>query len=395
MNETLYMYVDESGDANPCTSDTFSIGAFISTKPIQDDFFDEAFEKLKNDKDFEKRDQKTIDRGYFHASFDSKNAHSHCCRAIEAIDWPCEFSWVMLKKDKMIENEKRALDTQAKIHEHLLTLKGIPLLSANYYTVELYIAKRPKSFTEQSPRQWEEYFVIEILKSLIKSPMIPAAIPAFEISVDDATNSGIQVCDFLLWAAQRKKLSKPKDKWLERTDNTDKNLIQFPNFEMKLEFDLEESPLFFRDYFFNKEIENNSIPIEQLPKINTKIPNEERCKAYIELEGWIRYAFENSHLVRNRIISEKLLKLLPKLDKVKIHHRIAIEMAELFLLLADHVPLYNRDDKKSMSYAWLLKYICCLTCDMNMINWQSMARDWVMVREAVLTDHPDIFDKKT
>src|SRR5690606_14662132 len=38
---------------------------------------------LENDSDFNTQDQRTINRGYFHATDDSKNAHSQLCKAIK------------------------------------------------------------------------------------------------------------------------------------------------------------------------------------------------------------------------------------------------------------------------------------------------------------------------
>jgi hypothetical protein len=77
-NETriLYAYIDEMGTPSSCGNEEFALGAFLSETDIPEELMCLAFERLAADPDIIDMDRETIQRGYFHASEDSKNAHS-------------------------------------------------------------------------------------------------------------------------------------------------------------------------------------------------------------------------------------------------------------------------------------------------------------------------------
>ena len=76
-DETIFTINNKSGDI------ALGSGMLICQSEITRQTIEEAIIHLKEDKDFDlKKDLRTLQRGYFHASDDSKNAHSHFCRAI-------------------------------------------------------------------------------------------------------------------------------------------------------------------------------------------------------------------------------------------------------------------------------------------------------------------------
>ncbi len=82
----MYLYIDES-TFNKHNEDYYGVGLFVSEKEIDIEIINEALVNLKNDPDIEndntkKMDSNTLARNFFHSADDSKNAHSHLCRAI-------------------------------------------------------------------------------------------------------------------------------------------------------------------------------------------------------------------------------------------------------------------------------------------------------------------------
>lgn len=78
----LYVYADEAAFLRG-TEEILGTGILISETPIDQTVVTTAMKLLFDDPDFDKKmDQRTIDNGYFHASEDSKNGHSHFCRVL-------------------------------------------------------------------------------------------------------------------------------------------------------------------------------------------------------------------------------------------------------------------------------------------------------------------------
>ena len=71
----LFVYFDET------TFDdgrAFGYGGLLTDQPIEASVIEAALACLRSDLDFDDQyDQRTLDRGWFHASEDSRNAHSH------------------------------------------------------------------------------------------------------------------------------------------------------------------------------------------------------------------------------------------------------------------------------------------------------------------------------
>jgi len=92
-----YVYCDEStfSDPKPC----IGIGMLITETEIAPSAIEEALQRLQNDPDIliepaKKLDEQTLKRRYFHASEDSKNAHSYLCEQINKLDaaeFVCDF----------------------------------------------------------------------------------------------------------------------------------------------------------------------------------------------------------------------------------------------------------------------------------------------------------------
>lgn len=81
----VFAYADETIFTIEPNSNLRALGCgiLISRTEITPEVIREAIHNLSIDPDFdEKKDTRTLERKYFHASDDSKNAHSHLCNSI-------------------------------------------------------------------------------------------------------------------------------------------------------------------------------------------------------------------------------------------------------------------------------------------------------------------------
>ncbi|MGD2089325.1 MAG: hypothetical protein PVH61_24330 [Candidatus Aminicenantes bacterium] len=142
MNSELFIYIDESGTPSFSDNEAFSLGALISPKKIPNKIIRDALDKLENDKDLNKKDRETINRGFFHASFDSKNAHSYICEGISKIAYPCTFSVEILKKANTVDANKEGLQTNSKMHRHVFSLIAVHFLLSKIDKLCFFVAER-------------------------------------------------------------------------------------------------------------------------------------------------------------------------------------------------------------------------------------------------------------
>ena len=78
----MYIYIDETS-----SNGLIGAGALLTIEPIQDSIINEAIAELDKfhkkhkyeDENVKRMDAQTLERGYFHASEDSKNSHSIIC----------------------------------------------------------------------------------------------------------------------------------------------------------------------------------------------------------------------------------------------------------------------------------------------------------------------------
>lgn len=93
-SDRAYVYVDETALDLP-SGRLFGAGALFVREPVEGDLIDRAMSALRDDPDrrpssarfdpkLESLDAQTFERGFFHASEDTKNAHSHFAKEIRA-----------------------------------------------------------------------------------------------------------------------------------------------------------------------------------------------------------------------------------------------------------------------------------------------------------------------
>ena len=156
-----YIYIDESGDPNPQIVEgseaIFSAGMLLTTSEVVQSQINEALGKLKNDSDFDDDlDTNTLDRGYFHASFDSKNAHSYICRVASSVN-PALLE--VFRFDRTSEGYRQRSDETARTrHVNFVNLLICRSSTSRIDKVNVFIAERQQTFHKTSRKVTEKSF---------------------------------------------------------------------------------------------------------------------------------------------------------------------------------------------------------------------------------------------
>ncbi len=153
-----WIYIDESQAPHPGAVQSegpFWLGALITRAPIEAHITTAAMAELAADPDAAGNDMdlKTLTRGYFHASLDSKNAHSALCRAIVEQGLSAYLSasqWFFDRDDSE--------DIQgARLHRLTALLRASSTFQRDYDAVHLSIARRAGSFEDHHAQEWLDY----------------------------------------------------------------------------------------------------------------------------------------------------------------------------------------------------------------------------------------------
>jgi hypothetical protein len=212
-SEELHVYIDET-----CfeldDQMMFGSGALLTTAPVGEAVVRSALDALRNDEDrlptspsynglAERLDAATLERGGFHASEDSGNAHSHLARAVKANVsgmFTASFS------------SRSRKDDEAEYRKHFLGT----FLSAfrRAKQVNLTLERRPRLSDGASADALVEYFMQGADFSAFALPQLPLAYPKIVACVGGKDCPGLQVADLLLWSLVQEQFRKKGDKFL-------------------------------------------------------------------------------------------------------------------------------------------------------------------------------------
>lgn len=204
-----WVYIDESQapSSEGCEhGQPFWVAALSVEQPIPASLADEALACLAGDPDAiqNQHDIRTLDRGYFHASLDSRNAHSHLCTAIRNSRMNAKFRAFLWYFDR----EGGSSRNGSRLHRLGVLGSAVATLDLDYDAAHLIVAKREGSFDQEDANQWPAYCEDNLVTEAIRHGCRPVnRIPVVELV--EASTPGIQVCDFILWAAQRRSRGRP------------------------------------------------------------------------------------------------------------------------------------------------------------------------------------------
>jgi hypothetical protein len=203
----LYVYADEAAFLRG-TEEILGTGILISETPIDQTVVTTAMKLLFDDQEFDKKmDQRTIDNGYFHASEDSKNGHSHFCRGIVG-NISGNFVYSYLSKTNRSNRSAESL--------FRLTLK---LVCGKFMDepcdVEMIVEGR-MGFGQHNVNQFLAEFHKEYALLADNLPSIINIFSKISITIADKTHPGLQVVDFILWAMNRTMMTPGNNVWRDR-----------------------------------------------------------------------------------------------------------------------------------------------------------------------------------
>jgi hypothetical protein len=186
-------------------------------RPITQDLIDAALERLRNDPEAKgnRYDHATLARGFFHASEDSKNAHSALCKEIVGRNLAAAFDssqWYFARDEEGIEG--------ARLHRLSVALSAMSAFQSDYDRLHLVVARREGSFEERDVPKFLQFVRDAGFYNVAQMPHLGTRFTEIYFELVDGKHPGVQVCDLVLWAVQRAKPERTKHtgdtKWLER-----------------------------------------------------------------------------------------------------------------------------------------------------------------------------------
>lgn len=206
----MYIYFDETTIGS--NDEISGYGCIVVEAEIRQDIIEEALSNLEQDEDrhkskFKKPDSRTLDRGLFHASEDTQNAHSHLCHAINN-NIIGDFRAQLYNKE-LCKDIKETLDAYSVAAGDIF----LPALSQPK-KLHLVFEERP-GLTVSLLEEWWHDLWIELCLSTHNLPFIPLYYPDISFEIRPKNDPGLQVVDFILWAAGRKSLGK-RCAWFDR-----------------------------------------------------------------------------------------------------------------------------------------------------------------------------------
>lgn len=205
----MFVYLDETESGN---GEFSGYASLISKERINRDVIDDALANLEKDEDRYKPGQKqlddrTLDRGYFHAADDSKNAHSHFCTAINK-------HVIGDFKSHIFHTKKHNFGSLEEIYDLTSKLAVVGLFSESRDLTLIFEGRNGLSTKNLLEKWWPDLWG-EIRRSCYSMPFAPLYYPNIKFEISGKDEPGSQVVDFMLWAAQRAAYGNDT-KWYDR-----------------------------------------------------------------------------------------------------------------------------------------------------------------------------------
>ncbi|HMH21534.1 MAG TPA: hypothetical protein VK563_07155 [Puia sp.] len=356
----IFSYADETEFRKSGTTSSAMVGCglFLSEKELGQNIIDEALLNLSKDSRRNKNDQRTLNRGYFHASEDSNTSHKHLCESIKK-HVSGTFHYHYFENGTKEKNNGKKLFLEENIR---LTL-GISILeffNNKFDGVNLIIENR-KGFSKEFAIQWLEKWSNDVEWHVCKSPTFLTYFTNIDILTDKKINPGLQIIDFILWAFIRGEKQPPDGSW-----KTELNLklLSHSNDELKIDNG--------GRYYLGRPIKDNS-PLNYPFKIEGLDTVEELISAYMEIESTVRQLFLHqlpdhvSHF-KNKLtfIGRKLF-----LDEYTMTINFLRQTCSLYIRIFDTLPVYGHledDDYENWRKTLMAKRAASVFIDIRQIH---------------------------
>lgn len=353
-------------------------GIFITSNEIPQDLINKALSELDKDPDKNKQDLKTLSNGFFHASLDSKNAHSHLCNMINYNLKGC-FRYSYFDKSKTKPWEK--IKTQEEINRLTLGLSSLDFYNSND-KVQLIIEGRD-GFSQGQAENFISNWHNQLDCNIYNQPSIITYYPDIKVAVMNKNNPGLQVVDFLLWVFNRASMKKPDNVWKER--------LRFKHYSSHT---VQDSPDSGGDFYINESL-NDEGRLNYPYKVEEPVNVEEFYQSYVTIEKTLRQ-------LEKIEFPNHALHLRYKLDKLEsevfsqmtmINDRLLNDIASLFIRLFDTLPIYDsigESDKESWDLILKAKKMAGLFLRHDLIHGVRSSMAIIRWRNEVIKSRPEI-----
>ncbi|OGU27445.1 MAG: hypothetical protein A2057_10560 [Ignavibacteria bacterium GWA2_35_9] len=370
-----YIYFDETEFGND--SQFIGYGALVCEPEVSKFVILEAMKNLIHDLDIKspktkKLDDETILRGYFHASEDSKNAHSYLCGSLSKNIKGLYRADIFAKNQNNKKSGKR-LDLAST----LCSMKG---LNTREEIVAIF-EQRDNLKLEHLKLSFDRLHEV-LFKSCYDYPLIPAFFPKINFKIVDKNEPGVQCIDFLLWATQRKYLG--KDGWYNRIKSRngyefENNRQEWKSVHLELNTNFKDAISFYRLGDYDREIDN-IINNEILTQI---LFNAIKVISYCYLNNLpssLSYIREDLNYLYKNKINEEANGYIQKLAKV-------------FLILFDTLPLIESStSQKEKEFLIASKKYLALTLHKSLIHSANTTDFLSEVRKLNIRRNPELFN---
>lgn len=336
----MYIYVDETIFSKNGT-EYYGVGAFITDKKITNKIICSALETLRNDSDInlpetKQMDYRTLERRFFHAADDSKNAHSHLCRVIkQEINGEFRYTYFSPILDSQLQQE-----SVESIHR-LSTMLSILEITHYRRPVNIIIEER-SGFTQGSITHFFEDFYNQLDRSCYNMPFLSASYPRLNVTIGNKNEPGLQIVDFILWAVNNQENSNAKSKWIERL-----GFSKFKSSYQQQGGGGSGGTINFNSGVRAKEVELSPYP-ESIFPLNESHSYEAIFNYYALIERTLHFYSLKGIPKHAQHFEMKLRELANNLRyKKTLEVKELREVAKLFIRLFDTIPIYKGMKKES------------------------------------------------
>lgn len=376
----LYCYCDEAQfDGEKGT--TYGVGALLTDTPVEARVTESALEALRAYPQADEWDLRTVQRGYFHASEDSKIAHSVICSSINTTVTG-NFLYQHTRDGPSLLVQHPSRPTQET--HYATTLSGIVVQASQHaHDLELIVEDRPGLQQQQVEAEVERVYRLREAFAA-RQPNVPLLFPRCSVRIASKFEPGLQVVDFLLWSTNRLHRKEPDRTWFDRLEREKAHLtVRHPGTP-------EESGLFSMKNSVYRVI--CDYPMEALP---VDIPQTAGgvCAALSLVERIVaRYA--------RRDLPDHLDNLTPRLEALTegLRHDTRMtatqleEVCSLFIRLFDTAPVHIGSDSNVADLRLFLRARAvasiCRTTSVFRMNYMDR---YLAFRETELERHPEYF----
>ena len=342
-----FVYIDESQSPDreaALPGVPFRVGILVLENLIDDEVSAQALRALSSDREAaaNQQDKATLSRGYFHASIDSKNAHSALCAAIVGSNLNALFIDMQWHFDPPKPQASSEPERLGGMHPLVAVLGMTSVLDGDYDFINVEIAKRAGTFDTVHAERVAARLYEELLGSTVRhTPQMPVRFPGFNLHVSSGADVGVQVCDFLLWTVQRRKLKNDR-KWQDR--------VGLHLLHESKEVDGHQSK---GVYAIGRPRYAPFLPNFASPRSPQagSMPFAEITKAMLEIEADVRRAHAAA-VAGNRRVRQHITALSAAVDLLdgKSYGAI-VPVARAFILVCDTLPLYDPTNEQESTRA--------------------------------------------